>query len=150
MLSASEMRAMLARVAEGGGTGVTTELNRLTYPRAQNPVEQAVSCVNFAAKTIKVRTAEAGGRCGGGKATTRGRAALAASCQWAAPTSFGRALILLWTRKSLQATTRRPSANSFVCSSVAARIPTPRIVTKTIRFKASVARSRTLLFWSPK
>jgi hypothetical protein len=57
MLSASEMRAMLARVAEGGGTGVTTELNRLTYPRAQNPVEQAVNCVNFAAKTIKVRKA---------------------------------------------------------------------------------------------
>ena len=49
------MRALLARVAEGGGSGVMTELNRLTYPRAQIPVGQAMSCVDFAAKAIETR-----------------------------------------------------------------------------------------------
>ena|SRR5258708_6824658 len=37
-LPVSEMRALLARVAEGGGSVVMTELNRLTCPRAQIPV----------------------------------------------------------------------------------------------------------------
>jgi hypothetical protein len=49
------MRALLARVAEGGGAGVTTELNRLTYPRMQNPVGQTMRCTDFAAKTIETR-----------------------------------------------------------------------------------------------
>lgn len=48
-------RALLARVAEGGGAGVMNELNRLTHPRAQTPVGQAMSCVDFAAKSIKAR-----------------------------------------------------------------------------------------------
>jgi hypothetical protein len=52
-LSVSEMRALLARVAEGGGSGVMTELNRLTYPRMQIPVGQAMRCMDFAAKTIE-------------------------------------------------------------------------------------------------
>jgi len=54
-LSAPEMRALLARVAEGGGSGVMTELNRLTYPRVQIPVGQAMRCMDFAAKTIETR-----------------------------------------------------------------------------------------------
>jgi len=54
-LSASEMRAMLARVAEGGGPGVMTELNRLSHPRVQIPVGQAMRCTDFAAKTIETR-----------------------------------------------------------------------------------------------
>jgi hypothetical protein len=51
------MRALLARVAEGGGPGVMTELNRLTYPRVQNPADQAMKCTDFAAKTIETREA---------------------------------------------------------------------------------------------
>ncbi len=54
-LSVSEMRALLAQVAEGGGAGVMTELNRLTYPRVQTPPSQAMRCVDFAAKTIETR-----------------------------------------------------------------------------------------------
>ena len=54
-LSVSEMRALLARVAEGGGSGVMTELNRLTHPRVQIPVGQAKRCTDFAAKTIETR-----------------------------------------------------------------------------------------------
>ncbi len=54
-LSVSEMRALLARVAEGGGSGVMTELNRLTYPRVQIQVGQAMRCTDFAAKTIETR-----------------------------------------------------------------------------------------------
>jgi len=49
------MRTLLARVAEGGGPGVMTELNRLTYPRVQIPVGQAMRCTDFAAKTIETR-----------------------------------------------------------------------------------------------
>ena len=54
-LSVSEMRALLARVAEGGGSGVMTELNRLTYPRVRIPVGQAMRCTDFTAKTIETR-----------------------------------------------------------------------------------------------
>jgi hypothetical protein len=54
-LSVSEMRALLARVAEGGGSGVMTELNRLTYPQVQIPVGQAMRCTDFAAKAIETR-----------------------------------------------------------------------------------------------
>jgi hypothetical protein len=56
-LSASEMRAFLARVAEGAGAGVMAELNRLTYPRMQIPVGQAMRCTDFAAKAIEAREA---------------------------------------------------------------------------------------------
>jgi len=54
-LSVSEMRALLARVAEGGGSGVMTELNRLTYPRVQTSPSQAMRCIDFAAKIIETR-----------------------------------------------------------------------------------------------
>jgi hypothetical protein len=54
-LSVSEMRALLARVAEGGGSGVMAELNRLTYPRVQIPASQAMICVDFAANAIETR-----------------------------------------------------------------------------------------------
>jgi len=54
-LSVSEMRALLARVAEGGGSGVMTELNRLAYSRVQIPVGQTMRCTDFAAKTIETR-----------------------------------------------------------------------------------------------
>src|SRR5437660_12439193 len=49
------MRALLARVDEGGGPAVMTELNRLTYPPVQIPVGQAMRCTDFAAKTIETR-----------------------------------------------------------------------------------------------
>ena len=54
-LSVPEMRALLARVAEGGGAGVMAELNRLTYPRVQIPAGQAMRCTDFATKTIATR-----------------------------------------------------------------------------------------------
>ena len=54
-LPVSDMRALLARVAEGGGAGVMTELNRLTYPREQIAVGEAMRCTDFAAKTIETR-----------------------------------------------------------------------------------------------
>ena len=56
-LSMSEMRALLTRVAEGGGSGVMTELNRLTYPRLELPAGQAMKCTDLAAKTIQTREA---------------------------------------------------------------------------------------------
>src|SRR5437879_1060799 len=52
-LSVSEMRALLARVAEGGGSGVTAELNRLPYRRVQIATGQAMICTEFAAKIIE-------------------------------------------------------------------------------------------------
>jgi hypothetical protein len=54
-LSVSETRALLARVAEGGGSGVMAELNRLTYPRAQIPLGRTMRCTDFAAKAIETR-----------------------------------------------------------------------------------------------
>lgn len=54
-LSVSEMRALLARVAEGGGSSVMTELNRLTCPRVESPVGKAMRCTEYAAKAIEIR-----------------------------------------------------------------------------------------------
>jgi len=54
-LPVSEMRALLARVAEGGGSGVMSELNRLTHPRVKIPAGQEMRCTDFAAKTIETR-----------------------------------------------------------------------------------------------
>jgi hypothetical protein len=56
-LSASEMRALLARVAEGGGPGVIAELNRLTYPPVQTPAGAAIKCTAFAATALECRQA---------------------------------------------------------------------------------------------
>ncbi len=55
-LSISEMRALLARVAEGGGAGVMGELNRLTHPPALPPAGQAMTCRELAEKAIQGRT----------------------------------------------------------------------------------------------
>jgi hypothetical protein len=54
-LSVPEMRALLARVAEGGGAGVMTELNRLTCPPVRVPAGQAMRCMDFGAKAIEAR-----------------------------------------------------------------------------------------------
>lgn len=51
----SEMRALLARVAEGDGPRVMAGLNRLTCPRARTPAGPAMTCTEFAARTIEVR-----------------------------------------------------------------------------------------------
>ena len=53
----SELQAWLERVAAGDGSRVTAELNRLTYPRVETPVGQAMSCTDFAAKVVEVREA---------------------------------------------------------------------------------------------
>ncbi len=55
-LSVLEMRALLGRVAEGGGPGVMAELNRLTFPRVQTSVGQTRKCIDFAAKVIEARS----------------------------------------------------------------------------------------------
>ncbi len=54
-LSVADMRALLARVAAGGGAGVVGELNRLTYPKVQMPAAQTMRCIEFAAKTMEFR-----------------------------------------------------------------------------------------------
>jgi hypothetical protein len=54
-LSASEMRALLARVAKGGGTTVMAELNRMTFPQVAIPANQATRCSDFAAKIFETR-----------------------------------------------------------------------------------------------
>ena len=54
-LGLSDMRALLARVADGGGPGVMNELNRLTHSRVQTPAGQTMKCADFAAKTIETR-----------------------------------------------------------------------------------------------
>lgn len=54
-LPAADVKALLVRVAEGDGSRVMSELNRLTYPRTKTPLDEALTCVDFAAKAIKVR-----------------------------------------------------------------------------------------------
>jgi hypothetical protein len=49
------MRTLLARVAKGGGTGVMSELNRLTFPRVEPAARQAMTCADFAAKVMETR-----------------------------------------------------------------------------------------------
>ena len=56
-LPVSEMRALLERVAEGDGSRVMSELNRLTHPAPANPAGPAMSCTDFAAKAVEVRQA---------------------------------------------------------------------------------------------
>ncbi len=56
-MPAADMKALLARVAEGDGTRVMSELNRLTCPKVKTPVGKALSCVDFAAKTRVARDA---------------------------------------------------------------------------------------------
>ena len=54
-LPVPEMKALLQRVAEGDGSRVMSELNRLTYPSVGTPAGQTLTCVDFATKAIKVR-----------------------------------------------------------------------------------------------
>ena len=56
-LPVSDMKALLARVADGDGTRVMSELNRLTYPHIEPAAGEAMTCVEFAAKAITVREA---------------------------------------------------------------------------------------------
>jgi hypothetical protein len=56
-LSASEMRALLARVADGGGPAVRAELTRLTHPPTQTPAGPAIRCIDFAAQAVEARKA---------------------------------------------------------------------------------------------
>jgi hypothetical protein len=54
-LSVSEMRALLERVAAGKGSGVMSELNRLSYPPVQKKAGPKMTCREFAAKAIQAR-----------------------------------------------------------------------------------------------
>jgi len=56
-LPVSDVRALLARVADGDGTRVMSELNRLTYPHIATSAGETLTCVEFAAKAITVREA---------------------------------------------------------------------------------------------
>jgi hypothetical protein len=56
-LPVAEMRAFLERVAEGDGSRVMSELNRLAFLRVETPAGQGMTCTEFAAKTIAVRQA---------------------------------------------------------------------------------------------
>jgi len=56
-LSTSDMKALLARVAEGDGARVMSELNRLTQPRIEPTTGATLTCVDFATKALAVRKA---------------------------------------------------------------------------------------------
>ena len=56
-LPVPEMKTLLQRVAEGDGSRVMSEMNRLTYPPVETPTGQAMTCVDFATKAIEVRDA---------------------------------------------------------------------------------------------
>lgn len=56
-LSAADKKALLVRVAEGDGSRVMSELNRLTYPSMKPVAGEELTCVDFAARPIKVREA---------------------------------------------------------------------------------------------
>lgn len=49
------MKALLVRVAEGDGTRVMSELNRLTQPGIEPTTGKTLTCVDFAAKALAVR-----------------------------------------------------------------------------------------------
>ena len=52
-----EMKTLLERVAEGDGSRVTSELNRLAYPPVEISTGEALTCVDFATKAIEKRKA---------------------------------------------------------------------------------------------
>ena len=56
-LPVPKMKALLGRVAEGDGSRVMSELNRLTYPPVETPIDEGITCVDFATKAIEVREA---------------------------------------------------------------------------------------------
>lgn len=55
-LSTQEMRALLGRVAEGGGSRVVAELNRLTFPPKQPSAVQSRMCGDFATTIIEAQS----------------------------------------------------------------------------------------------
>ena len=57
ILPVPEMKTLLERVAEGDGSRVMSELNRLTSPPVETSVGGTLTCVDFAAKAIEVRQA---------------------------------------------------------------------------------------------
>ncbi len=57
---ATEMKALLVRVAEGDGSRVVSELNRLTYPPTKPVSGETLTCVDFATEAIEVREARLG------------------------------------------------------------------------------------------
>ena len=56
-LPVSDMKALLVRVAEGDGSRVMSELNRLTYPHTEPVAGETLTCVEFATKAIEIREA---------------------------------------------------------------------------------------------
>ncbi len=56
-LSATDMKALLVRVAEGDGSRVMSELNRLTYPSLKPVADEGLTCVDLASKALAVREA---------------------------------------------------------------------------------------------
>lgn len=51
----ADMQNLLTRVADGDGLRVMSELNRLTYPKSQTPIDQTMTCVDLATKAMAVR-----------------------------------------------------------------------------------------------
>ena len=106
-LSVPEMRALLARVAEGGGVGVMTELNRLTYPRVDTPAGQAMRCIDFAAQAIAAGRRTPKPRRQRGNASSGSVSSISPqSCS--AQKRFGQGSTRSWIRKSPQPTTKWP------------------------------------------
>ena len=56
-LPVPKMKALLGRVAEGDGSRVMSELNRLTYSPVETSVVEGMTCVDFATKAIDCREA---------------------------------------------------------------------------------------------
>lgn len=54
-LSPSEMKALLVRVADGDGSRVMSELNRLTYRQRSPQRDQTLTCVEFAKHCLTAR-----------------------------------------------------------------------------------------------
>ena len=50
-----EMKVILQRVADGDGSSVMSELNRMTYPRQEAPTAEVITCVDFAARVFEMR-----------------------------------------------------------------------------------------------
>ncbi len=56
-ISVADMKALLVRMADGDGARVMSELNCLTHQEMEKSTGEAMSCVDFAARAIKVREA---------------------------------------------------------------------------------------------
>ncbi len=54
-LPVGEMKAFLQRVADGDGSRVMSELNRLSYPQVEAPSGEVMTCVDFATRVFEIR-----------------------------------------------------------------------------------------------